>query len=98
MVDNISFEGFFNAVFRSLAEDSFGNPGRTAMNASSFNSSELGVLPLRAFQMAVAYLVSEGELPSEYNDRASTLVTAGNANALLADIQRVAAGRILEQR
>ncbi len=93
--EGISFEGFFNAIHASLAKDGYGNPGRTAMNAGSFNFDDIGILPLRAFQFGVAYLVYEQELPESYNARASTLTSGADAYALLKDIQRDAKGRVL---
>jgi hypothetical protein len=87
--EGISFEGFFNAIHAFLAKDGYGNPGRTAMNAGSFNFDDIGILPLRAFQFGVAYLVYEQELPESYNAhnaRASTLTSGADAYALLKDI------------
>lgn len=93
--ESISFEGFFNALHASLAKDGYGNPGRTAMNAGSFDFDEVGILPLRAFQFGVAYLVYEQELPESFNARASAVISGADAYALLKDIHRDAKGRIL---
>lgn len=80
----------------SLERGGFRNAGRTAMSAGSFQTAgALHLLPLRASQFGVAYLVNEQELPNDYNGRASAIVTSEDAYALLQDIDRDATKRIL---
>lgn len=96
VIDSLSFEAFFNAIYHDLGTQGFGAAGREVVNADFFRSSgPLAILPLRSLQFGVAYLVKAQELPEKYNDAASVIVTVEDAYALLAHIDKDASRRIL---
>ena len=58
-MNGFSFEGFFNAVYKSLATDGYRHPGRTAMNAGFFQLSG----PLDILYIAASCFAIWGRLP-----------------------------------